>query len=142
LATLAQEDGSALNFWEGTVQPDEPGEVHDAEHTLRRVQVAPGVVIHVLLPQAGPDTRVRLSVPPSAVTVAKKTAETTSARNQLEGTVVAMNAQDGMLKVTVDAGINVTALLTPDAGQELELAAGVEVVVGFKAAAIRTLSVS
>ncbi len=171
LAELAGDDGVAPNFWEGVVEgsastekkagvnpattktegspaategsgpsADRPG----AEgSTLQRVRVSTTRALLVPIPGAVTGQRIRLSVEPRHVSLelAGGTVPTASPRNRLQGTVVALAPSDGLLRVTVDAGIEVAALVTPSAAQELGLAAGTEVVACFKAAAIEVLAV-
>ena len=61
-----------------------------------------------------------------------------SARNRLRGTVKAVEARGaGLLRVTVDCGVVLKALVTPSAAAEVGIAAGHPVVVTFKASAVR-----
>jgi molybdate transport system ATP-binding protein len=130
---LTEEGSAPLNVWEGSVTGGGGGD------QLAAVAVAPGVSIHTPLPDAAPGERVRISVPPSSVTLAVGTPAATSARNRLAGQVVSLEPQQGMMRVVVDAGVPVSALLTTDAVQELGLATGRGVTAGFKAAAIDVL---
>ncbi|MHC5020153.1 MAG: molybdenum ABC transporter ATP-binding protein [Planctomycetota bacterium] len=136
LEDLSEEGGSALNVWEGVVLPPEAD--HD-DPAIARVRIAEGVVMHAQMPPVAPGRRVRLSVPPSVVALSSSQAGATSARNQLAGHVVALRPQKGMIRVTVDVGVPVNALLTAGAVQELGLTAGTAVTAGFKAAATNVL---
>jgi molybdopterin-binding protein len=60
-----------------------------------------------------------------------------SARNRLRGTVTAIEPLAGLLRVTVDCGVLLKALVTPSAAEEIGVAAGRDLVVTFKASAVR-----
>jgi tungstate transport system ATP-binding protein len=60
-----------------------------------------------------------------------------SARNQLRGTVKAVEPLAGLLRVSVDCGVVLKALVTPSAAVEIGVAVGRDLVVTFKASAVR-----
>ena len=60
-----------------------------------------------------------------------------SARNQLAGKVTLIEPVDHLLRVTVDCGIALRALVTPAAARELGVETGRDCVVTFKASAVR-----
>jgi len=60
-----------------------------------------------------------------------------SARNQLRGTVTAVEPLAGLLRVSVDCGVVLKALVTPSAAVEVGVAVGRDLVVTFKASAVR-----
>jgi len=60
-----------------------------------------------------------------------------SARNRFRGTVVAISQEAGLLRITVDCGFPVQALITRAAAEELDMAGGREYCVTFKASAVR-----
>ncbi len=60
-----------------------------------------------------------------------------SARNQLEGRVVRVEAWGGVLRVRVDCGAPIDALITRAAAEELGVVAGAPCVASFKASAVR-----
>jgi molybdopterin-binding protein len=60
-----------------------------------------------------------------------------SARNQLKGKVLLIEPVDHLLRVTVDCGIALQALITPAAAEELGVEKGRECMVTFKASAVR-----
>jgi tungstate transport system ATP-binding protein len=60
-----------------------------------------------------------------------------SARNQLRGTVTAIEPADQLLRVTVDCGIALQALVTRAAVSEIGVETGRDCVVTFKASAVR-----
>jgi tungstate transport system ATP-binding protein len=60
-----------------------------------------------------------------------------SARNQLRGKVTAIEPADHLLRVTLDCGISLQALVTPAAVTEIGVETGRDCVVTFKASAVR-----
>jgi len=60
-----------------------------------------------------------------------------SARNQLRGWVTAIERVGALLRVTVDCGTQLRALVTQSAADEIRVAPGRELVVTFKASAVR-----
>jgi tungstate transport system ATP-binding protein len=60
-----------------------------------------------------------------------------SARNQLAGKVTLVEPVEHLLRVSVDCGITLQALVTPDAAREIGVETGRDCVVTFKASAVR-----
>jgi len=60
-----------------------------------------------------------------------------SARNQLRGRLSQVQPDGGLVRVTMDCGIPVQAVITPSAAEELAMETGREYVVAFKASAVR-----
>ena len=60
-----------------------------------------------------------------------------SARNQLRGWVTGIEPAEGLLRVSVDCGAILCALVTRDSAEELRVTPGREIVVTFKASAVR-----
>ena len=60
-----------------------------------------------------------------------------SARNQLEGTVARIEPEGALLRLTVDCGLPVQALITGAAAAELGMEVGRSCMVAFKASAVR-----
>jgi molybdate transport system regulatory protein len=91
------------------------------------------------------DGRVQVSVRADTVTLQTPTdapaGEATSARNRFEGTVVAVDDQRRIGRVTVDIGAadHLVALLTDESFERLALTPGDPVVASFKATATRAL---
>jgi molybdate transport system ATP-binding protein len=134
LTELQEEDPGSLNYWEGVVDPD-------ADHpSLCTVRVGEQV-LHASYEGAPPGARIRLTVSANHVALAKPAPTETSQRNQLTGRVVSLAERDGLLLVSVDAGLRVLALVTQDAAHELGLSVGDEIVARIKATALRVLSV-
>ncbi|HVP17366.1 MAG TPA: ATP-binding cassette domain-containing protein [Spirochaetia bacterium] len=60
-----------------------------------------------------------------------------SARNQIEGVVTRVEPEGALLRVTVDCGLPIQALITRAAAVELGMDAGLPCMVAFKASAVR-----
>jgi len=60
-----------------------------------------------------------------------------SARNQLHGTVTSVQRGPALLRVVVDCGVPLTALVTREAAREIGVEPGARCVVTFKASAVR-----
>jgi tungstate transport system ATP-binding protein len=60
-----------------------------------------------------------------------------SARNQLRGRVTDLHEVGGLLRVTLDCGVPLRALVTPAAAAEIGVEIGQDLVVTFKASAVR-----
>ena len=73
------------------------------------------------------------------VTLEKGRAQQSSARNHLRGTVVAVVPAGVLTRVIVDVGFELVALVTRQAVEDLQLAAGAEVFAVFKASAVHLI---
>jgi len=85
-----------------------------------------------------PGTPVALYIRPEEVTISipESGAQKTSARNQLVGTITKLVSLGPFIRVTVDCGMPINALITTRSCGELGLSAGMTVVAGVKASAI------
>lgn len=138
LEALAHDEASALNFWEGVAEAD-PEAPDDEE--VARVRVGEAT-IYAPFAAGSQAQRVRLSVSPNHVALATPETEPGSERNRFTGEVSAVSPQAGMLRVTLDARVPVTALITPDTARELQIAVGTRLTARFKVNAVQVLSVS
>jgi len=88
-----------------------------------------------------PGQRVALYIRPEEVTVMlqESGSKKTSARNQLIGTITKMVPFGPFIRITVDCGSLLTALITRRSSDELGLAVGMTVIAGVKATAIHVL---
>jgi tungstate transport system ATP-binding protein len=88
-----------------------------------------------------PGQRVILYIRPEEVTIAVKDGDLpkTSARNQLIGTITKMVPFGPFIRITVDCGSALTALITRRSSDELGLTVGMTVIAGVKATAIHVL---
>ncbi|MHB8164592.1 MAG: ABC transporter ATP-binding protein [Methanoregula sp.] len=88
-----------------------------------------------------PGKRVALYIRPEEVTVSiPDGAQRTSARNQLTGTITKLVSLGPFIRVTIDCGTPITALITTRSCGELGLKAGMTVIAGVKATAIHVRS--
>jgi molybdate transport system ATP-binding protein len=137
LAKLAEAERTDQNVWEGVVIAE------DGEAPLKTVDLGPCNIV-APLERARTGNRVRLAVAPRHVSLARSADPSTdSARNRLDGRVVMIADQQGLLRVTLDcAGVIITSLLTREAASEMTLAIGSEASATFKASAIDLLGLS
>jgi molybdate transport system ATP-binding protein len=70
------------------------------------------------------------------VTLESVRRDAVSVRNQLDGRVVAIQAEGAFVRITVDCGFLLAALVTRSACDELHLAEGLFVVAAVKATAV------
>jgi tungstate transport system ATP-binding protein len=86
-------------------------------------------------------TKVILLLPYDDITVVIPSSEiiTTSARNRFPGKVVKMFPTGSQVRVTIDCGIHLTALITRRSAEEMALSEGVKVVAMVKAVSIRVI---
>ncbi|WP_248896795.1 TOBE domain-containing protein [Haloplanus halobius] len=116
------------------------GRVVDRDGELATVETAASTV-RALVPEGGES--VRLTLRADAVTLQSPTespsADRTSARNRLEGTVSDIDAGESVALVTVDigGGVSLSALVTDASVEKLDLRPGTAVVASFKATATR-----
>jgi tungstate transport system ATP-binding protein len=99
---------------------------------IQRVRLS-GVEIEVLTDRSGPVT---LAIPPEEVVLSDAPLHS-SARNVLHGRIVRVAEQGSAVRVTVDAGIELVALVTRRSYEELALAVGAPVYAAFKSVAVR-----
>lgn len=83
--------------------------------------------------------RVNLFVRPDQVTVSLETEICSSARNRLEGAIVNMALVGPLVRLEIDCGIRLLAVVTRQSADELCLAIGKPVVACLKAAAIHVV---
>ena len=84
---------------------------------------------------ARPGERVRVCLRPEDVTVATGTAPPSSARNRLAGRVARAAPSGAHLRLTIDCGVLIEALVTHRSAEEMGLGPGVAVTAQFKATA-------
>lgn len=138
----------------GTASVDEcviPGRVTERDGELGVVATDAGDLRARLVARNGGDVPevdapVQVSVRSDAVTLHAPTdapaAESTSARNRFEGTVVDVDAGETVVCATIDVGTpdSLSALLTHESLDRLDLRPGSRVVVSFKATATRAIA--
>jgi molybdopterin-binding protein len=108
------------------------GELVEAESGAPRV-LEGGPTIDVATEKRG---RARASVDPGDIVLSGRELDS-SARNSLRGRVTALRERGGVVMVTADAGTAITASVTPASCRRLGLTVGSEVVLTFKATAVR-----
>jgi tungstate transport system ATP-binding protein len=115
-----------------------PGRVA-AAHEGRIVVEADGLAIEAVGTLAV-GRRVLVCLRPEHVTLwAGAAAPASSARNALGGRVERLRPQGGLLRVEVDCGVPIVALITRASALDMDLAAGRTVTVTFKASAVHVI---
>jgi molybdate/tungstate transport system ATP-binding protein len=84
-------------------------------------------------------TRVALCIRADDITVLRSDGGKTSARNTFEGPVIRKTFSGSLATITVDIGVEVTALVTGKSAAELELDTGTPVCISFKATAVHVV---
>jgi len=108
----------------------------DEQFTRFRAVDAPGEAgAQILCPAR--QGQFRVAVVPMNELILSRTPLDSSARNRLRGTVTEVERIAGLLRVSVDCGVILKALVTPAAAAEIGVAAGRDLVVTFKASAVR-----
>ena len=80
-----------------------------------------------------------VSIRAEDVTLEKGRAEHSSARNHLRGTISEIGFSGVLMKVTIDVGFNLVALVTRQAAADLELSRGADIFAVFKASAVHLI---
>ncbi|HOX24265.1 MAG TPA: ABC transporter ATP-binding protein [Candidatus Krumholzibacteria bacterium] len=91
------------------------------------------------LGEARPGETVLFGVRPENVTLALEPGRDTSARNSFRGAVVRLAPRGPILKVDIDCGFFLTAIVTVRSAEDLALQPGREVVASFKATAVHVI---
>jgi molybdopterin-binding protein len=126
----------------GIVEPDEnilPGAVERTDEQFTRFRAAgashgaPGALL--LCPARQGEFHV--AVIPMNELILSRSPLDSSARNRLHGMVTAVERLSGLLRVSVDCGVVLKALITPSASAEIDVTVGRDLVVTFKASAVR-----
>ncbi len=94
--------------------------------------LAGGLEIQVVTEKRGP---ARAAVDPKAVIVSQKPLDS-SARNSFSGRIVSLSESAGHVVLSIDIGIELTALITPESFKRLGVTLGSEVFLTFKATAV------
>ncbi len=117
------------NILEGTITENEGG--------LASVDIA-GIMVSApsQLPRGTPVT---VYLRPEDITFHGKDGTRTSARNEITGRIIKVVPIGPMVRVTVDTGVKLTAVITQRSFEDLGLALGEETGVAFKASAIHVL---
>ncbi|HET6581449.1 MAG TPA: ABC transporter ATP-binding protein, partial [Methanoregula sp.] len=104
--------------------------------------IAVGNVVLEAITPFKPGTHVALFIRPEEVTISLRNGDQsrTSVRNQLAGTIIKMVPFGPFLRVTLNFGLPLTALVTRRSADELSLVVGTNVIAGIKATAIHVLA--
>jgi tungstate transport system ATP-binding protein len=104
-------------------------------------EISVGDAMFEAITSHGPGTRVALYIRPEEVTITvpEDGARKTSMRNQLSGTITKIVPLGPFIRITVDSGSPITALITRRSCQDLNLGVGSPVTAGVKATAIHVL---
>lgn len=100
-----------------------------------------GVAVQAMAPGLDSGTEVLVCLRPEDVVLepARLDSHTTSARNHLRGTVRHITTIGGQVRVVLDCGPTLVALITKQSLEEMGLAVGDEVVASFKATAVHVI---
>jgi molybdopterin-binding protein len=115
------------------------GVVASNEEGLAEVNVGTAI-IEVITP-CKPGSKVALFIRPEEVTIAPGDGDATktSVRNQLTGTIIRMVPYGPFVRITIDFGSHLTALVTRRSSNELSFTVGRTVIAGIKATAIHVI---
>jgi len=119
------------NLLRGNVARCDPPELHSGG-AFEAVFEAGPLKLYVIAEQEGP---VYAAIRPEEITVSGEFFPS-SARNRLEGTVVSVEKVWPLVRLTVNVGVPLVAVITAQSSESLELAAGVKVCLTIKASAI------
>jgi molybdate transport system ATP-binding protein len=111
-----------------------PGEILELREGLATVRIGPARILAAQPPAAAQSVFVCIRA--EDVTLETSRREAVSARNQLDGRVMAIQPEGPLVRVTVDCGFALAALVTRSACDELRLADGSSVVAAVKATAV------
>lgn len=114
-----------------------PGEIVETHAGLATVRVGTALLTAVAPPEAGRTVYVCLKG--EDVVLQRAAAEGTSARNQLSAVVRGLTPEGPLVRVALDCGFELTALVTRPACDELQLRPGDQVTASFKAPAIHLI---
>lgn len=113
------------------------GQIKEIRDELATVQVGPVPVIAVASP--GLESDVFVCIRAEDVTLELAGSSETSARNHLRGTVQTITSLGALVRVTINCGFLLTALVTRSAHSELRLAIGSDVRAAFKAGSVHLI---
>jgi molybdopterin-binding protein len=99
---------------------------------MQRVTVGP-LTLEVVTDRRGPAT---LAIPPEEIVLSTESLHS-SARNVLRGRIVRVAEHGAAMRVTLDAGIELVALITRKSFEEMGLAVGGTAFASFKSVAVR-----
>lgn len=115
-----------------------PGQIIRQQEGL--VDVNCDQVLIQAVSSAPPGTQVYLCLRPEDITLSiPASLPKTSARNHIRGTIRSLVPQGPMVRVMIDSGIRLTALITRASVQEMDLKVGQDILASFKSSAIHLI---
>jgi molybdate transport system ATP-binding protein len=126
----------ALSVGTESVVPAEVIRSQDGSAELRVGEV----VVQVAGPEAIPKGPGYLCIRAEDVVLAHHQETQASVRNQLSGTVTSVNVEGALVRVSVDCGFPLTALVTKQGYEELRLSPGATIVAAIKATAVHFIA--
>ncbi len=128
--------GQLLALHQGTPSPVTPENLFRVDlpgtGPMQRVPVGP-LAFEVVSERRGPAT---LAIPPDEIVLSTEALHS-SARNVLAGRIIRVAERGAAISVTVDAGIELTVLITRRSFEEMGLGVGASVFASFKSVAVR-----
>ncbi|HII97997.1 MAG TPA: ATP-binding cassette domain-containing protein [Methanoregula sp.] len=88
---------------------------------------------------AGKGDRIALCIRADTITVSRNDGQKTSARNTFFGTITRKDSLGSLATITVDIGVEITALVTGKSVEEMELDIGTPVCISFKATGVHMI---
>jgi molybdate/tungstate transport system ATP-binding protein len=76
-------------------------------------------------------------IPPESITISNSTSSSTSARNQFNGTITKIIQRNGFYELAIDIGINISAYITHESINNLNLEQNKQCTIAFKATSIK-----
>jgi molybdate transport system ATP-binding protein len=116
------------------------GQVREVADGLARIDLAGVDLLAVATGACRAGARVGVGIRGEDVVLQRDAGGSTSVRNRFPGVVRAVSFEGPLVRVEVDCGIRLTALVTRPASRELALAPGVPVVALVKAPAIHVMA--
>lgn len=114
------------------------GEITEIADGLAKVRV--GSIELLAVPPSGSSRRVHVCIRGEDVALQKGQVLLTSVRNHLSATIQSLTPEGPLVRVRLNCGFEMTALITRPASNELQLAAGDQVTAMLKAPAIHLIS--
>ncbi len=114
------------------------GTVISCEDGLCMVDIGKNRVAAVMA-GAKPASRIALCIRADDITVLKHDGNKTSARNNFDGTIIQKTISGSLALLSIDIGVEITAVVTTKSVEELAFDTGTPVCVSFKATAVHVL---
>ncbi len=111
-----------------------PGRIVESAQGLVTVEVANQKLVAIGNEEVGPDVFVCIRA--EDILLETASTGTTSARNQLAGTVREVQPMGALVRVGIDCGFSLSAMVTRSAVEDLHLSPGASVVAAIKAGAV------